>query len=58
MTTSDEHFAFGHGRHACPGRFFVACELKLIMAHLLRNYDMRRIAARVEMRRRRPACAE
>ncbi|KAF4595698.1 Ent-kaurene oxidase [Ophiocordyceps camponoti-floridani] len=32
---------FGHGRHACPGRFFVAHELKLITAYLLRNYVFR-----------------
>ncbi|KND88645.1 Ent-kaurene oxidase [Tolypocladium ophioglossoides CBS 100239] len=46
VTTSDHHFAFGHGRHACPGRFFVAHELKLIMAHLLLNYDVKMLGAR------------
>ncbi|KAL6853207.1 cytochrome P450 [Trichoderma novae-zelandiae] len=40
VTTSAQHLAFGHGRHACPGRFFVAHELKLIMAHMLLNYDI------------------
>ncbi|KAH8797944.1 cytochrome P450 [Xylogone sp. PMI_703] len=43
VTTSDEYLAFGHGRHACPGRFFVAYELKLIMSHILLNYDIRMI---------------
>ncbi|KAK4078372.1 uncharacterized protein Triagg1_3388 [Trichoderma aggressivum f. europaeum] len=41
VTTSPQHLAFGHGRHACPGRFFVAHELKLIMIHLLLNYDIK-----------------
>ncbi|KAM0331369.1 hypothetical protein ACHAQA_003041 [Verticillium albo-atrum] len=40
VTTSDHHLAFGHGRHACPGRFFVAHELKMVVAHLLLNYDI------------------
>lgn len=41
VTTSDRHLAFGHGRHACPGRFFVAHELKLIMAAILLKYDIK-----------------
>ncbi|PHH78973.1 hypothetical protein CDD80_5914 [Ophiocordyceps camponoti-rufipedis] len=41
VSTSNGHLAFGHGLHACPGRFFVAHELKLIMAHLLRSYEFR-----------------
>lgn len=41
VTTSDQHLAFGHGRHACPGRFFVAHELKMIIAYLLANYDIK-----------------
>ncbi|CAM1505774.1 Fc.00g114110.m01.CDS01 [Cosmosporella sp. VM-42] len=46
VTTSDKHLAFGHGRHACPGRFFVAYELKLIMAYLLLNYDIKMLDKR------------
>ncbi|ERT00236.1 cytochrome p450 monooxygenase [Sporothrix schenckii 1099-18] len=41
VTTSDSHLAFGHGRHACPGRFFVAHELKMILAHLLTNFEFK-----------------
>ncbi|CAK7231098.1 hypothetical protein SBRCBS47491_007815 [Sporothrix bragantina] len=41
VTTSDSHLAFGHGRHACPGRFFVAHELKMILAYFLTNYDIK-----------------
>ncbi|KAI5866717.1 putative cytochrome P450 [Durotheca rogersii] len=38
-TTSSDFLVFGHGRHACPGRFFAAAELKLILAHAFVNYD-------------------
>lgn len=30
---------FGYGRYACPGRFFVATEIKMLLAHLLVNFD-------------------
>lgn len=30
---------FGIGRHACPGRYMVSDEVKLVMVHLLLNYD-------------------
>ncbi|RDA86915.1 hypothetical protein CP532_1870 [Ophiocordyceps camponoti-leonardi (nom. inval.)] len=46
VSTSSHHLAFGHGRHACPGRFFAAHELKLILAQLLLNYEFRPIAER------------
>ncbi|KAH8903432.1 cytochrome P450 [Coniochaeta sp. PMI_546] len=46
VTTSDAHLAFGHGRHACPGRFFVAHELKMVLAYLLNNYEIRPIPER------------
>ncbi|KAH8828909.1 cytochrome P450 [Flagelloscypha sp. PMI_526] len=29
------------GRHNCPGRFFAATEIKLVMAYLVINFDMR-----------------
>lgn len=38
-TTSPEYVAFGHGRHACPGRFFASSELKLMLAYLIMHYD-------------------
>lgn len=46
VTTSDAHLAFGHGRHACPGRFFVAHELKMILAYLSQNYEFKPLAER------------
>lgn len=36
-----ESMAFGYGRHACPGRFFADCEIKMIMVYLLTNYDFK-----------------
>jgi cytochrome P450 len=41
VTTSNDSLAFGHGRHACPGRYFAACELKLMFAHVVMNYDVK-----------------
>ncbi|KUJ15176.1 CYP-42 P450 monooxygenase [Mollisia scopiformis] len=41
ISTSHEHTAFSHGKHACPGRFFAANEVKIAMVHLLLKYDMR-----------------
>lgn len=34
-TTSPDFLAFGHGRNACPGRFFAASELKLVVGSVL-----------------------
>lgn len=39
-TTSSTYLGFGHGRHACPGRFFAAQELKLLLAYMFTNYEM------------------
>ncbi|PYH45116.1 cytochrome P450 [Aspergillus saccharolyticus JOP 1030-1] len=39
VTTSADHYAFGHGMHACPGRFFAANEIKILLVHLLLRYD-------------------
>ncbi|KAJ6567199.1 cytochrome P450 [Mycena vulgaris] len=41
ITTSLDYLPFGHGRHACPGRFFAAMELKAMLAHLVVNYDVK-----------------
>ena len=37
--THSDYLAFGYGRHACPGRFFVAVKLKLMFALMVMNYD-------------------
>ncbi|KAI0684429.1 cytochrome P450 [Earliella scabrosa] len=41
VNTSVDFITFGHGKHACPGRFFAANELKTMMAFLVLNYDVR-----------------
>lgn len=41
VTTSPDFLPFGHGKHACPGRFFAANEIKLALCHLLLKYDWR-----------------
>ncbi|KAF7297715.1 hypothetical protein MKEN_01394900 [Mycena kentingensis (nom. inval.)] len=40
-TTGPGYLLFGHGRHACPGRFFVIMTLKSMLAHILVNYDLK-----------------
>lgn len=40
VSTSADFQPFGHGRHACPGRFFAANELKLLLAYMVLNYDI------------------
>lgn len=40
-TTSPNILTFGHGRHACPGRYLAAQEMKLMMAYLVMKYDMK-----------------
>ncbi|CAG8973059.1 hypothetical protein HYALB_00010833 [Hymenoscyphus albidus] len=40
-TVSPDSTNFGAGFHACPGRFFVAHELKIILTELLLNYDLK-----------------
>ena len=39
VATGASHLGFGHGRHACPGRFFAANESKVLLCHLLMKYD-------------------
>ena len=41
VTTSVDGLQFGIGRHACPGRFFAASELKLMLAHVVVTYDVK-----------------
>ncbi|KAH7029634.1 cytochrome P450, partial [Microdochium trichocladiopsis] len=39
VSTGVTSLSFGHGNHACPGRFFAATELKIALCHLLIKYD-------------------
>ncbi|KAJ5425429.1 cytochrome P450 monooxygenase [Penicillium sp. CMV-2018d] len=41
VNPSSCHVAFGFGKYACPGRFFVANEVKIALCHILLKYDLR-----------------
>lgn len=44
--TSNDYLAFGNRRQACPGRFFAAAEMKLILAYVLLHYDFEMLPKR------------
>ncbi|KAJ7092456.1 cytochrome P450 [Mycena belliarum] len=37
---SNDYIVFGLGKHGCPGRFFAALMIKVIVSELLLNYDI------------------
>ncbi|KAI4941240.1 hypothetical protein J4E91_010930 [Alternaria rosae] len=39
--TNEENTAFGLGNHSCPGRFFATNELKLILARIILDFDIK-----------------
>ncbi|KAF3005593.1 hypothetical protein E8E13_000305 [Curvularia kusanoi] len=41
VSTSAEHFVFGLGRFICPGRFIAIAEVKIALAVILGEYDVR-----------------
>jgi len=41
VTTGDDYLPFGHGKHACPGRFFASNEIKILLAHAIMMYDFK-----------------
>ncbi|KAI1078786.1 cytochrome P450 [Whalleya microplaca] len=41
VTVTKDFMHFGYGRHACPGRFFAAHVIKIILADILLKYDMK-----------------
>lgn len=41
VASNTSSMSFGYGRHACPGRFFAAQEIKAIMSFILQKYDVR-----------------
>jgi cytochrome P450 len=45
-STSESFLTFGHGRHACPGRFLVAHELKLLLAYASMYYEIEPLETR------------
>jgi cytochrome P450 len=40
-STADDYLPFGHGSHACPGRFFAADLIKVLLAHIICNYEFK-----------------
>ncbi|KAK2029114.1 cytochrome P450 [Colletotrichum zoysiae] len=41
ISVTKENMAFGFGKPACPGRFFAATEMKLLLIRLLQDYDIK-----------------
>lgn len=41
VTTTPAFLLFGHGQHACPGRFFASNEVKIALCFFLLKYDWR-----------------
>lgn len=41
ISVTKENMGFGYGRHACPGRFFAANEIKMICARIIQDYDIK-----------------
>ncbi|KAJ3575987.1 hypothetical protein NP233_g741 [Leucocoprinus birnbaumii] len=39
--TSSKFLAWGHGKHACPGRFFAASVMKVMLAQFILEFDIR-----------------
>lgn len=46
VSTGKYHFPWGIGKSQCPGRFFAVHEIKIILAHILLNYDIKPMAKR------------
>ncbi|KAL4913034.1 cytochrome P450 [Aspergillus aurantiobrunneus] len=40
-TTGTDNINFGHGLWACPGRYFASTQMKVVLAYLLLNYDIK-----------------
>ncbi|KAG5758070.1 hypothetical protein H9Q72_013797 [Fusarium xylarioides] len=45
-TATQDFLAWGLGRNACPGRFFVSNEIKMLLAYVLLNYDIEHLTER------------
>lgn len=41
ISVTKENMAFGFGKPACPGRFFAAAEIKLMLIFILIDYDIK-----------------
>lgn len=41
VTSNEQSLMFGYGRHACPGRFFAANEIKMLLAKFILDFDFK-----------------
>ncbi|KII83970.1 hypothetical protein PLICRDRAFT_179998 [Plicaturopsis crispa FD-325 SS-3] len=41
VSVDENNLGFGIGNHACPGRFFAANELKILLAYIVCNYEFK-----------------
>ncbi|KAF2260298.1 cytochrome P450 monooxygenase [Lojkania enalia] len=41
VTTGPDQLHFGIGSHACPGRYFAAYEIKMLLSKMLMDYDFK-----------------
>lgn len=41
VSTGPDYLPFGHGKHACPGRFLIDFEMKMVLSYALRNYHLK-----------------
>lgn len=57
VSVNPNNLIFGYGRHACPGRFFAANEIKMILGRALLYYDVK-LADGLKERYRNIAIAE
>lgn len=48
VSVGTSSLTFGYGRHACPGRFFAANEIKMVIATALQHYDMKLVDGETE----------
>jgi len=48
VSLDNKFLPFGLGGHACPGRYFAVDEIKILLAYLIGNYDVERLAKRPE----------
>lgn len=45
VSTGPSSLTFGYGRHACPGRFFAVNEIKIILAIILTDYEIKNMGS-------------
>lgn len=47
-TTSLNYAVWGHGKHACPGRFFAVDMIKMVVAYMISHYEIKSFLKRPE----------